>query len=88
MGVFSLQEWDIQRQHGDKASGFMLLDRNDDGLKWRLALIDSAQYSLDLQYYLWYGDDSGLLLMHRGIALDIGRRSFGHPARPGFSAAH
>lgn len=67
-GILRLQETAIQRQHGDEASGFHLLDRNDDGLQWRLALIDSAQSSLDLQYYLWYGDDSGLLLMHRVIA--------------------
>ena len=67
-GILHKQEREIHREYGDEVSKFHLLDRNDDGLKWRLALIDSAQFSLDLQYYLWYGDDSGLLLMHRVIA--------------------
>ena len=30
-------------------SGFLLLDRSDEALQWRLALIDSAEQSLDLQ---------------------------------------
>ena len=47
---------------GDERSGFQLLDWNGDALRWRLALIDSATSSLDLQYYLWYGDASGNLL--------------------------
>ena len=28
-------------------------------------LIDEARYSLDIQYYLWYGDDSGELVFKR-----------------------
>lgn len=44
-------------------SGFLLLDENEDALRWRIALADSATRSLDLQYYLWYGDSSGQLLM-------------------------
>lgn len=67
-GVLRLLETQIQRQHGEERSGFYLLDSNDDGLKWRLAVIDASKHSLDVQYYLWYGDDSGLLLMHRVIA--------------------
>ena len=67
-GVLQQLETAIRKEHGRKVSGFLLLDRNHDGLEWRLALIDSAKHSLDLQYYLWYGDDSGLLLMHRTIA--------------------
>lgn len=47
-------------------SGFHLLDRNADALSWRLALIDSAQASLDILYYLWLGD-SGRLLLKRVI---------------------
>jgi len=50
--------------HGDDVSGFAALDANAAGLTWRLALIDSADRSLDLQYYLWYGDPSGLLMLH------------------------
>ena len=44
-------------------SGFHLLDSNEDALRWRLALVDSAEHSLDLQYYFWFADDSGDLLM-------------------------
>ena len=50
-----------------ESSGFYLLDRNEDGLQWRLALMDLARSSLDLQYYIWYGDDSGILLMKRVV---------------------
>jgi putative cardiolipin synthase len=46
----------------DERSGFRLLGENADALLWRLALIDSATRSLDLQYYLWYDDASGSLL--------------------------
>ena len=48
-------------------SGFVLLDSNEDGLRWRLALIDSAQHSIDVQYYVWWDDESGSLLMKRVI---------------------
>jgi len=62
-------------QHGDEVSGFAAVDANGDGLKWRLALVDSADRSLDLQYYLWYGDPSGLLLLHHVLeAADRGVR--------------
>ena len=67
-GIIAEVEAGLQARHGREVSGFRLLDSNADGLEWRLALIDSAQKSLDLQYYLWYGDQSGLLLMHRTIA--------------------
>ncbi len=46
-------------------SCFLLLDRNDEDLWWRLALIDSARVSLDLQTYLWARDFSGRLLISR-----------------------
>jgi putative cardiolipin synthase len=65
----------IRERAGPDRSGFMLLDSNEDGLRWRLALVDSAQYSLDLQYYVWWGDESGDLLMKRVIeAADRGVR--------------
>jgi putative cardiolipin synthase len=60
---------------GPDQSGFTLLDANEDGLRWRLALIDSARHSLDLQYYVWWGDESGSLLLKRVIdAADRGVR--------------
>ena len=52
--------------HPDQ-SGFHLLDANADALNWRLALIDSAESSLDLMYYLWYGDEAGQLLLKHVI---------------------
>jgi len=64
-GVFSTLEETIRQTHGNESSGFLLLDRNEDGLQCRLALADSARHTLDLQYYIWYADDSGLLLMKR-----------------------
>jgi putative cardiolipin synthase len=58
----------IRAQHGEQASGFLLLPRNEDALLWRLSLIDSARNSLDLQYYVWFGDKAGQLLLARVIA--------------------
>ena len=49
----------------DDESCFLLLDRNDEDLWWRLALIDSAQVSLDLQTFIWARDFSGRLLINR-----------------------
>ncbi len=40
-------------------SGFHLVNAGIDGLLVRLELIDKAQYSLDLQYYIFRSDDSG-----------------------------
>jgi putative cardiolipin synthase len=52
---------------GPLASGFRLLDHSEVALRWRLALIDSAVSSLDIQTYLWYPDHSGRLLLDRAI---------------------
>jgi putative cardiolipin synthase len=58
----------IAAQHGSESSGFALLDTNEDGLRWRLALVDSARRSIDIQYYLWYGDAAGLLILEHVLA--------------------
>jgi putative cardiolipin synthase len=60
--AFSGLESAIRAAHGPEASGFELIDANADGLRWRIALIDSAKYSIDVEYYLWYGDDAGRIL--------------------------
>ena len=65
-------ESEFAQQHGSQKSGFLLLENNEESLKWRLALIDEARHSLDVQYYLWYGDDSGDLLLKR--CLDAAKR--------------
>ena len=59
-----VEEW-LNIQHGADYSGFTLIDRNEEGLRWRLALIDSARHSIDFQYYLWYGDSAGRLVAAR-----------------------
>jgi len=64
-GVFFDIESTIRTTHGPEASGFELLDSNEDGLQWRLTLIDLARHSIDVQYYLWYGDDAGRILAKR-----------------------
>jgi putative cardiolipin synthase len=64
---FAAVELAIRNAHGAEASGFYLLDNNEDGLCWRLTLLDQARHSLDLRYFLWYGDDSGILLMKRVV---------------------
>ena len=65
---FASIEGRIAGEFGASASGFRLLPRNEDALLWRLALIDSARHSLDLQYYVWFGDKVGQLMMARAIA--------------------
>ena len=63
------------KREEDGDSGYLLLDRNDAALHWRLALFDSATQSLDVQYYLWKGDAVGDLLGRRLIqAADRGVR--------------
>jgi len=66
-GSLAALEAEIRQRAGADQSGFMLLDSNDDGLRWRLAMIDSAKHSLDMQYYVWWGDESGNILMARTI---------------------
>jgi putative cardiolipin synthase len=58
---------DIAAEHGDDSSGFHILDSSHSGLYWRLALIDSAVSSLDIQTYLWYPDVSGRLILERAV---------------------
>jgi len=75
VGSFAEIETAIRSRHGAEVSGFELLDRNEDGLRWRLALIDSATRSIDVQYYLWYGDAAGRILAKRLLdAADRGVR--------------
>ena len=66
--VFEPVEQHIASVHGPDASGFHLLDRSDDALRWRLLVIDGARHSIDVQVYVWFGDASGQLLLSRVIA--------------------
>jgi putative cardiolipin synthase len=60
--IFAPMEESIRAHDGPDSSGFMLLGSNEDGLRWRLALIDSAKYSIDVQHYVWFHDAAGRLL--------------------------
>jgi putative cardiolipin synthase len=50
-----------ERAHGAE-SAFRLYSLGIDGLLLRLELIDAAHSSLDLQYYIFHGDESGKLV--------------------------
>ena len=74
-GTFAAMEAAIATTHGPTQSGFTIIDRNENALRLRLALIDSAKSSLDLQYYVWFGDDLGTMMMKRVMdAADRGVR--------------
>ncbi len=64
-GILAEIEAGIIARHGAGLSGFEILDSNEEALRWRLALVDSAQHAIDLQYYLWYEHDTGTLLLRR-----------------------
>lgn len=56
-------------------SAFHLLEQPREALDWRLALTDHATRSIDIQYYLWNTDATGLLLLSRLLdAADRGVR--------------
>jgi len=66
-GVLAAMSDHFVKQYGPETSGFRLLDRSYDGLAWRLALIDSAVSSLDIQTYLWYPDNAGRIILERAV---------------------
>lgn len=57
-----------QPPQGDNLSGFTLVQTGTDALAARLAMIDQAQSSLDLQYYIYRGDVTGGLVAERLLA--------------------
>lgn len=62
-------------QRSDSDSHFLLINKADEALKWRLALIDSAVSSLDIQTFMWNDDVSGALVFDRVLrAADRGVR--------------
>jgi putative cardiolipin synthase len=67
-GRLAAVEQQVIARHGTEVSAFRLLERNRDALTWRVALIESAQHTIDLQYYVWFGDVSGQVLLARAIA--------------------
>ncbi|MEM9018367.1 MAG: phospholipase D-like domain-containing protein, partial [Verrucomicrobiota bacterium] len=60
---------------GVDESAFHLIIEAEEALQWRLALVDHARQSIDVQYYLWNIDEAGLLLLSRLLdAADRGVR--------------
>ncbi len=66
-GVLADMANTIFTRHGKEYSGFKLLDGSYDGLTWRIALIDSAVSSVDIQTYLWYPDNTGRLILEHAV---------------------
>ncbi len=65
----------FERSNAAGQSGFLLLEQNDEAMKWRLALIDHATVSIDAQYFIWQDDTVGRLLFDRLLkAADRGVR--------------
>ena len=42
------------RNNPARLSAWRLLESNEDAPRWRLELADSAQHSIELQYYFWW----------------------------------
>ncbi|MGJ8672896.1 phospholipase D family protein [Rubritalea sp.] len=56
-------------------SHFLLLNEAMEAMLWRLALIDSAESSIDIQTFMWENDEAGALLFDRVLkAADRGVR--------------
>lgn len=66
-GVLADMAQSIFEAHGPEHSGFLALDGSREALEWRIALIDSAVSSVDIQTYLWYPDNSGRLVLERAV---------------------
>jgi putative cardiolipin synthase len=64
-GALAVLEQAITDRHGVAQSGFTLLERNERALRARLGLIDAARQSIDMQYYVWFGDTVGQLMLLR-----------------------
>jgi putative cardiolipin synthase len=66
-GPLAELENSLHSRLGMEGSAWKALDSNEDALRWRLALVDSARTSLDIQYYFWWEDETGQLLMKHVI---------------------
>ena len=55
----------LARGRASSHSSVLLLEENKEALEWRLALIDSARSSIDIQVYLWHPGASSALLFDR-----------------------
>ncbi len=65
----------VTDRFGPAQTGFLLLANNQEALNWRLALVDHATKSIDIQYFIWQADAVGSLLFDRLLrAADRGVR--------------
>jgi len=55
----------FSNENGRQASGFRLLTNAREALEARLAVVDMATSSIDIQYFIWQGDAVGTLLFDR-----------------------
>ena len=62
-GALADLESSLQPKLAKDASAWHILDVSEEALRYRLALVDSAAHTLDLQYYFWWEDAAGQLLM-------------------------
>ena len=56
------------KESEQEMSAVLVQDSGWDALAQRLALIESAEHSIDIQYYIWNSDASGHYLASRLIA--------------------
>ncbi len=67
-GLLAKTSQDVLGSATPDKSAFMLISNNAEALRWRLALLDQAKESIDLQVFIWSNDESGRLLLSRIIA--------------------
>ncbi len=62
------QDFDKAAHANEGSSGFRIIQAGADGFLMRMQMIQAAQRTLDLQYYIFHGDETGRLLTGALIA--------------------
>lgn len=52
-------------ERNDNKSGVLLLDKGEEALLWRGALVDQAEKSIDIQTFIWANDNVGTIAAER-----------------------
>ena len=74
-GTLLGEKWASVAPEDGESSAFRLLPDNLEAFAARIALIDAAERTLDLQYYIFASDDTGLFILDRLVsAADRGVR--------------
>ncbi|HEX7081310.1 MAG TPA: phospholipase D family protein [Gammaproteobacteria bacterium] len=58
----------VEARLAEQESAYWLLDDNAEALRVRIALVDLAERTLDIQYFIWQDDMTGRLLMQHVLA--------------------